>query len=84
MSFLVSKQLEQAVLTDQAFRASVVSQKAVDQFVRDGYLLAFPWECSSFLPIDRLHKSSYTPQRWEATKSFELHGLVFLSLFCDS
>jgi hypothetical protein len=60
----LGEQLEQAVLTDKVFRASVVSQKAVDQFVRDGHLFAFPWECSSFLtssflPIDRLH---VTPQ----------------------
>ncbi|MDP1657597.1 MAG: hypothetical protein Q8K91_05635, partial [Hylemonella sp.] len=47
--------------TDEVFRFLVVSQQAVDQFVRDGHLVAIPWECSSFLPIDRLHKSFYTP-----------------------
>ncbi|MDP1937918.1 MAG: hypothetical protein Q8K91_11985, partial [Hylemonella sp.] len=45
----------------EVFRFLVVSQQAVDQFVRDGHLVAIPWECSSFLPIDRLHKSFYTP-----------------------
>ena len=53
--------LEQAVLTDKVFRFLVVSQQAVDQFVRDGHLIANPLKCSSFLPIDHLHKSSYTP-----------------------
>ena len=57
----LGQQLEQAVLTDEVFRFLVISQQAVDQFVRDGHLFAFPLQCSSFLPIDRLHKSSYTP-----------------------
>lgn len=33
------------------------------EFVRDGHFFAIPLECSSFLPKDRLHKSSYTPNQ---------------------
>jgi hypothetical protein len=33
---ILGEHLEQAVLTDEAFGVSVVSQQAVDQFVRDG------------------------------------------------
>ncbi len=57
----LGEQLEQAVLTDEVFRLLVVSQQVVDQFVRDGHLFAVPLKCSSSLPIDRLHKNSYTP-----------------------
>ena len=72
----LGEQLEQAVLTDEVFRFLVISQQAVDQFVRDGHLFAFPWECSSFLPIDRLHKSSYTSSTVPPTRAptrFRVH-----------
>ncbi|MDP1620223.1 MAG: hypothetical protein Q8K91_05645, partial [Hylemonella sp.] len=58
--------------TDEVFRFLVVSQQAVDQFVRDGHLVAIPWECSSFLPIDRLHKSFYTPRETRTKVSKQL------------
>jgi len=64
----LGEQLEQAVLTDEVFRLLVVSQQVVDQFVRDGHLFAVPLKCSSSLPIDRLHKNSYTPDRVPAAR----------------
>jgi hypothetical protein len=57
----LGEQLEQAVLTNKDLRLLVISQQAVDQFVRDGHLFATPWECSGSLPIDLLHKNYYTP-----------------------
>lgn len=48
----------------------IISQQAVDQFVRNGHCFAFPLECSSFLQIDRLHKSSYTPRSNESLHDF--------------
>ena len=40
----------------------VDSHQAVHQCVRIGHLFAIPLKCSSFLPVDRLRKSSYIPR----------------------
>jgi hypothetical protein len=55
--------LEQPVLTNQVFRLSVISQQAVQQLLGYGSLRYGhhrSWQWGSFLPIDRLHKNSYT------------------------
>jgi integrase len=55
--------LEQAMLANQVFRLSVISQQAVQQLLGYGFLSYGhhrSWQCGSFLPGDRLHKNSYT------------------------
>jgi hypothetical protein len=55
--------LEQPVLANQVFRLSVISQQAVRQLLGYGFLRYGhhrSWQCGSFLPVDRLHKNSYT------------------------
>jgi hypothetical protein len=48
-----------AVLANEVFRFLVVSQQAVNQFVRCGHVSSF-LKVGSFLPNNRLHKTSYT------------------------
>jgi|APCry1669189070_1035195.scaffolds.fasta_scaffold00217_6 hypothetical protein len=55
--------LEQPVLTNQVFRLSIISQQAIQQLLGYGSLRYGhhrSWQWGSFLPIDRLHKNSYT------------------------
>ena len=55
--------LEQPVLANQVFRLSVISQQAVQQLLGYGFLRYGhhrSWQWGSFLPVDRLHKNSYT------------------------
>jgi hypothetical protein len=58
------KLFQQPVLTDQVFRLPVISQQAIQQLLGYGFLcyghLRSLREGGSFLPIDRLHKNSYT------------------------
>jgi hypothetical protein len=51
------------MLTDQVFWLAVVSQQAGNQLFGDGFLCYGHLRSlgrGSFLPIDRLHKNSYT------------------------